>query len=88
MRLNAASVPYRVYTGDEEDPTEVLSGPLYDFFDRPNPEWSRGEFWELTVLYLMLPPGEVFWLLKTPTGDMVGREGEIQLRQADRSRPE
>jgi HK97 family phage portal protein len=60
---NAASTPFRLYTGPEGDATPVTSGPWFDLFRRPNPMLSGPELFWSTVAMKNLD-GEVFWVLR------------------------
>ena len=72
----ATSVPLRVYSGDEMEPTPVTAGPWVDLFREPSREMSSLDFWTLTWQHQLLPEGECFWLLLGRTGEPVGR-GEM-----------
>ena len=53
--MNIANVPFRILTGDEENPTVVREGPWVDLFDRVNPIMqSRSQLWEAIVIWLAL----------------------------------
>ena len=67
-----SSVPFVLRTGDDDDPTDITSGPWYDFFLRPTSDYTRREFWRLTWNYTQIGSGEAFWILHGrlgPRGD-------------------
>lgn len=59
---NIARLPFKVYTGDDDNPKEVKKGPLYDLFLNPNPFMTQEQLWEATLIFLGLY-GECFWVL-------------------------
>ncbi len=60
---NAARLPFRLYKGEENDPSVVESGPLYELFSNPNPFMTQEMLIEATVTFLELR-GECFWILQ------------------------
>lgn len=66
-----AAIPWSVRSGTDEDPSDVLDGPWYDLFNRPNPYMSRNELKELTATYMLLS-GECFWVLDDGSGGIIG----------------
>jgi HK97 family phage portal protein len=60
---NAAGVPIRLFTGPEDEPTEVTTGPWADLFRRPNPELSSRDLTRWTVTLKNLD-GACFWILR------------------------
>ena len=63
IATNIASVPWRLYTGTEEDARPIEDGVLYERFNRPNPLWTRYHLWEATVSHLKIS-GNAMWVLK------------------------
>ena len=74
---NGASVPFKLLSGSADDPSDVTAGPWFDLFQNPNPEHPVGEFWELTLTWLMLPPGEVFWIKTSSMGEPIRTPTEV-----------
>ncbi len=69
---NIASVPFVFYQGDQQ----VFDTPMDKLFARPNPQMSRFELFESTVIHMGLY-GEAFWLLNDSIGMSTGRPGAI-----------
>lgn len=74
-----ASVPWKVLSGTDKDPTELLDGPWYRLFNRPNPQMSRNYLKSLTASYMAIW-GECFWVLDNgnPASPIIG-ENEVPL---------
>lgn len=59
LASNIAQVPWRILTGDPDNPTVVQEGPWVDLFDKVNPYMeARAQLWESYVIWLSLS-GEV-----------------------------
>ncbi len=54
-----ANIPFLFSSGERGRENLITSGPLHDFYDRPHPQISRFEYWELRIIWLMLR-GECF----------------------------
>jgi phage portal protein BeeE len=54
-----ANVPFRFSIGKAGGEDLITSGPLVDFYSRPNPQINGFQYWELRVIWLMLR-GECF----------------------------
>lgn len=67
-------VPFRVYTGDHDEPEVVTDGPLAQLFDDPNPTLTSTQLWELTLIYLGLTKGACFWLLEGADGPLASED--------------
>lgn len=55
IAVNLKGVPFRIYTGDEDNKKPVFLGgketdDLIRLFDRPNPQMSMAKFWEAVVI--------------------------------------
>lgn len=72
-----SSVPWKVMTGTDENPTEILDGPWYRLLTKPNPLMSRNQLKSLTATF-MATTGECFWVLDNGTDPIIG-ETEIPL---------
>lgn len=69
--------PFGIVRGDEEDPQPVTSGPWWDFFKKPSPYLSTNDFWTVSWLYQLLPPGDAFWVLFSQIGVPVSSPTEV-----------
>jgi HK97 family phage portal protein len=49
-----ANVPFVFSRGERGREALINSGPLLDFYRRPNPQVNRFQYWELRVMWLML----------------------------------
>jgi len=65
---NLISVPFKFYTGDRAEPTEVQKSPWQPLFEEPNPDQTPEMFWTLSWDYLNLTGGEAFWVLYDSNG--------------------
>ena len=54
-----ANVPFLFSDGERGRENLITSGPLLDFYARPNPQMNRFQYWELRVIWLLLR-GECF----------------------------
>src|ERR1043165_6766707 len=54
-----ANIPFLFSAGERGRETLFTSGPLQDFYARPQPQINRFQYWELRVIWLMLR-GECF----------------------------
>src|ERR1051325_1112308 len=54
-----ANIPFLFSAGERGRENLITSGPLLDFYNRPHPQITRFQYWELRVLWLMLR-GECF----------------------------
>src|ERR1043165_3001502 len=54
-----ANIPFLFAAGERGRENLITSGPLLDFYNRPHPQITRFQYWELRVLWLMLR-GECF----------------------------
>ncbi len=53
LASNVAQVPWRILTGDPDNPTVVTEGPWVDLFDHVNPHMeARSQLWEAVVIWL------------------------------------
>jgi len=62
IAVNVAQVPFRLYTGTEDEPTLITDGPMYDIFERPNKTWTKYHLWESIVTLLSLR-GNAVWVI-------------------------
>lgn len=69
--------PFWVVRGPEEEPQPVTSGPWVEFFRKPSPWLAASDFWTLTWLYQLLPPGDAFWILFSQIGVPISTPGEV-----------
>lgn len=42
-----SSVPMRLYTGTEDDRTEITDGEIVELIEKPHPDLSRADYWDL-----------------------------------------
>lgn len=70
---NAARLPFKLYKGEENDPSVVEQGKLYDLFMRPNPYMIQETLIEATVTYLELR-GECFWIIERDNITQIPKE--------------
>src|SRR5512138_1254023 len=54
-----ANIPFRFSSKSGDGENLITSGPLVDFYAKPNPHMNRFQYWELRVIWLMLR-GECF----------------------------
>lgn len=54
-----ANTPFCITQGRGKGEVKIESGPLFDLFARPHPQFTRFEFWELLICWLLLR-GELF----------------------------
>ena len=54
-----ANIPFRFSHGERGREQSITSGPLIDFYNQPNKNIDRFQYWELRVLWLLLR-GECF----------------------------
>ncbi len=54
-----SNIPFRFSRNSGGGEELITSGPLVDFYARPNPQINRFQYWELRVIWLMLR-GECF----------------------------
>src|SRR6058998_3731931 len=54
-----ANIPFLFSAGERGRENLITSGPLLDFYNRPHPQITRFQYWELRILWLMLR-GECF----------------------------
>ncbi len=60
-------VPWRIWSGREDDKREVLEGPWYDLFADPSPDQDLSVIRALTRIWGLLD-GEAFWVLGARSG--------------------
>ncbi|KKN52801.1 hypothetical protein LCGC14_0609190 [marine sediment metagenome] len=64
---NISGVPFKLFTGETKNPSEVETGELYDLFQNPNPLMTKTQLWQATMIYLEIK-GECIWLKDMPKG--------------------
>jgi len=68
-----ASTPFCITQGHGKGESKIESGPVFDLFNRPHRRFTRFEFWELLVCWLLLR-GEAFLVPLDAQGAVVNLE--------------
>ena len=68
-----ANTPFCITQGRGKGEVKIESGPLHDLFARPHPQFTRFEFWELLICWLLLR-GEAFLVPLDAQGAVVNLE--------------
>ena len=62
LAMNVAGVPFKLYSGDANNPRLIESGPLFDVFNRPNNQWTTTQMFEAVVTFLSTG-GTAVWVM-------------------------